>query len=197
MKVVGVTGGIGSGKSVVCSIFSRLGIPVFNSDEISKNLVNSSLSIKSQLIEKFGKEIYLNNQINKEMLSGLIFNNSENLKTVNRIVHPEVIKCFSEWKALYPDKPFVIIESAIIYENNLEGLADMILLVYADEEVRIERILNRDKSSKSVIKKIIKSQLADKIKMKKADRIIYNNPDDMLTPQVLAIFKELNKYGKD
>jgi dephospho-CoA kinase len=192
MKIVGITGGIGSGKSVVCSIFSLLGIPVFNTDEISKKLVNSSHTIRNQLIENFGNEIYKANLINKEMMAALIFNDLKNLKIVNQIIHPEVIRSFSKWKELYNDKAFVIIESAIIFENNLESMADMIILTYADENVRIERILKRDKTTKAAIKKIFKNQLSDEIKMKRADKIIYNNSNDMLIPQVLTIFNELN-----
>lgn len=198
MKIVGITGGIGSGKSVVCSIFSRLGIPVFNSDEISKKLVKSSHTIRNQLIENFGNEIYKANLINKEMMAALIFNDSKNLRIVNQIIHPEVIRSFIKWKELFNNKSFVIIESAIIFENNLESMADMIILTYADEDVRIERILKRDKTTKTSIKKIFKNQLSDEIKMKRADKIIYNNPNDMLIPQVLTIFNELNlDYGKN
>ncbi|MFH2144009.1 MAG: dephospho-CoA kinase [Bacteroidota bacterium] len=198
MKTLGITGGIGSGKTIVCEVFSKLNIPVFNADNVSKSLLNTSGIIKKQLINNFGRDIYdNNNQLNKSKLSDIIFANKEKLQLVNSIVHPIVIENFNVWKTNYSGCSFVIIESAILFENKLKNLTDKNLLVYSSEETRIKRIVKRDNLSRKKIQTIMKNQLSDDIKKNKADIIIYNNDNDMIIPQILDVYNELNRLWQN
>lgn len=190
MVVVGLTGGIGSGKTTIAKCFKSLGIPVYIADVEAKALMNRSKVIKSKLIQLFGESAYENESLNRTYLATKIFNDKALLSKMNAIVHPKVASHFKRW--LKKQKaPYVIKEAAIIFENNLESQYDYIITVVADEDLRINRVINRDGASKVKIKAIIDNQLSDEDKIKKSDFVIRNNDLELAKTQVMEINQQL------
>ena len=173
MIVVGLTGGIGSGKSTIAEMFRELGVPVYNSDERAKLLMNTSKKIKKQLVELLGKKAFLDDKLNKAFIAKKVFNDADLLKQLNHIVHPVVRKDFIKWmkkqKAAY-----VIQETALLFENNNQDLYDIVILITAPKELRIERVLSRDETSKDQIMARMNNQLEDEIKVELANLVIEN-----------------------
>tara|TARA_R110001592_G_scaffold8084_15_gene44375 strand:+ start:2299 stop:2883 length:585 start_codon:yes stop_codon:yes gene_type:complete len=173
MIVVGLTGGIGSGKSTIAEMFRELGVPVYNSDERAKLLMNTSKKIKKQLVELLGKKAFLDDKLNKAFIAKKVFNDADLLKQLNHIVHPVVRKDFIKWmkkqKAAY-----VIQETALLFENNTQDLYDIVILITAPKELRIERVLSRDETSKDQIMARMNNQLEDEIKVELANLVIEN-----------------------
>ncbi|WP_299111079.1 dephospho-CoA kinase [uncultured Winogradskyella sp.] len=174
MVVVGLTGGIGSGKTTILEYFKALGVPVYIADVEAKALMNHSKVIRRKLIDLFGKDAYKNNELNRPYLSSKIFNNKELLAKMNAIVHPKVASHFKRWLKKQ-DSEYVIKEAAIIFENNLESQYNYIITVVADEDLRVQRVIKRDNASIEKVKSIIKNQLSDAEKIKKSDFVITNN----------------------
>lgn len=195
MIKVGLTGGIGSGKSLVSEIFSRLGMPVFNADNEAKIILNQDTDVINRIKSTFGN-VYIGNEINKKKIASIIFNDQDALKKINSIVHPKVHKYFHTWIAEQNDAKYVIEEAAILFESNAYKDMDIIINVHANEFVRINRILKRDKTTLEAIKSRIKNQLSDNDRIKIADYTIYNNGDKMLLPQVLEIHNKILKIEK-
>jgi len=196
MIKAGITGGIGSGKSIVCEIFRTLGIPVFVSDNISRQLIDQDQDIKDQLVSLFGKDIFNNDgRLEKEKLSKLIFGDRNALKKVNAVVHPAVKKKFNEWSGQYYDHKYVIKESALLFESGNTHELDVIIMVYAPESFRIKRIIERDNLPEERIKAIIANQINDEEKIRMSDHIIYNDETQLLIPQVLKL-DNLLRSGK-
>jgi dephospho-CoA kinase len=177
MKVVGLTGGIGSGKTTIGKCFVSYGIPVYIADEEAKALMNRSKVIKRKLIKLFGKAAYKDGKLNRPYLASKIFNDKELLEKMNAIVHPKVASHFKRWQKKQ-DTPYVLKEAAIIFENNLEQQYDYIITVVADEDLRIARVMKRDNTSKEKVKSIIANQLSDEEKIKKSDFVIVNDDLD-------------------
>ena len=168
MVIVGLTGGIGSGKTTIGKQFESFGIPLYIADDEAKALMNRSKVIKRKLIKLFGESAYKGNKLNRSYLSSKIFNDKELLDNMNAIVHPKVASHFNRW--LKKQKaPYVIKEAAIIFEHNKEDQYDFIITVVADEDLRIKRVLNRDNTTKEKIRTIIKNQLSDDEKVKRSD----------------------------
>ncbi len=191
MIKVAVTGGIGSGKSVVCKIFEKIGIPVFNADFEAKKLINTSRTIHDKLVSLFGAAIYQSNgDIHRKKMADLIFNDNFALQKVNEIVHPEVRKRFVEW-AKEQNSPYIIQEAAIIFESKQTQSFDKIITVTAPLELKIERVIKRDQVSKEEVYKRIQSQLPDEIKIAKSDFVIMNDEVEMIIPQIIEIHKNL------
>ena len=189
--LVGITGGIGSGKTTVSNIFSHLGFKVYNSDERAKYLMQTNDKIMSKITELLGDSAFSKGVLKKTIISQSIFNNKSLIEKINSIVHPETIKDFNSWVSENKDS-ILIKESALIYQSGSYKDLDEIILVEARDEVRIERVLKRDKHrEKDEILKIIKSQ---KIKNKEdlnPDYILENNGEDLLLPKVIEIIEEL------
>tara|TARA_B100000614_G_C14510653_1_gene478424 strand:- start:664 stop:1254 length:591 start_codon:yes stop_codon:yes gene_type:complete len=189
--LVGITGGIGSGKTTVSNIFSHLGFKVYNSDERAKYLMQTNDKIISKITELLGDSAFNKGALKKTIISRSIFNNKSLIEKINSIVHPETIKDFNSWVSENKDS-ILIKESALIYQSGSYKDLDEIILVEARDEVRIERVLKRDKHrEKDEILKIIKSQ---KIKNKEdlnPDYILENNGEDLLLPKVIEIIEEL------
>lgn len=195
MVRVGITGGIGSGKTIVSKLFVLLGIPVFSADIESKYLLNTSDYIRSKLVSLFGNDIYLpNHTIDRMKLASIIFNNESLLKQVNEIVHPAVHKKFMEWSEKQTT-PFVLYEAAVLFENGRYSDLDYNILVFAEERIRIQRVMNRDHVNEEKVTERIRNQWADEKKMDLADFIIYNNSRELIIPQVLEIYKKINSDG--
>jgi dephospho-CoA kinase len=173
MIVVGLTGGIGSGKSTIAAMFHELGVPVYNSDERAKHLMNTSKKIRKQLIELFGKKAYLEGNLNRTYIAKMVFNDTDLLEQLNQIVHPVVRKDFVNWKKKQ-NAPYVIQETALLFENNAQELYDSVILITAPKELRIERVLSRDESTKEQIIARMNNQLDDQTKLELADFVIEN-----------------------
>jgi dephospho-CoA kinase len=187
-KMIGLTGGIGAGKSVVAKIFTTLGIPVFNADEAAKKMMQTSPSIKEKLIEQFGSSIYNASGLQKEKLADIVFNDSFQLQLLNAIVHPETIQAAKDWAA-EQTSPYVIKEAALIFESGAaEGLFKVIG-VTAPLSLRIHRVMQRDGVSKEQVEARMQHQISDTIKMRLCDYVIQNNNQEMLIPQVLELDK--------
>ena len=193
-KVIGLTGGIGSGKTFVSNIFIKLGIPVFNADQEAKNIMHKSLDLKKKIEKAFGNEVYQNNQIQKKVLSKLVFNNKNKLDLLNSLVHPYVLDRFNEW-CLNNKSSIVIKESAILFESNTYKGCDKIICVNASEKNRISRVMKRDNVKKNHVKSIINSQMNQAQKIKKSDFIINNNDADLILPQVISIINRIKSIN--
>lgn len=194
MIKIGITGGIGSGKSVVASLFRLLGVPVYIADEESKQLTNRSATIRQQLIALYGEAIYTAEGLNKPLLASKIFQDPEQLRIVNGIIHPEVKRHFEAWAAQQAT-PLCAIESAILFESGFDKVVDTSLMVYAPKTLRIERATARDAASREAIQRRIGSQMADEEKRKLADHLIYNDDQQPLIPQVTALIARLLDKG--
>ena len=189
-KMIGLTGGIGSGKSVVAKVFATLGIPVFNADEEAKRIMQTSPEIKAKLIQQFGTDIYNESGLDKEKLAGIVFNEPFQLQLLNAIVHPVTIQAAKDWAAKQTS-PYVIKEAALIFES---GAADGLLKVIgvtAPLSLRTHRVMQRDGITKDQVVARMRNQISDTIKMRLCDYVIENNNQQMIIPQVLAIDKAI------
>jgi dephospho-CoA kinase len=190
MKVIGLTGGIGSGKTTVAKMFIELGVPVYFADTEAKKIMVNSKKVRNNLIAEFGEDTYLNGELNKEYLAEIVFNNKEQLSAINSIVHPEVESHFKIWIE-DQDAPFVIQENALIFENNKQNDFEKIITVTAPLNDRIQRVKDRDKVSNTQILDRIKNQSDDEIKIKNSNFVIHNLELEMTKYQVRAIFDQL------
>ena len=190
MIKVAITGGIGTGKTTISSMFSDKGIPVFNSDEIAKEIMNTDSLLKNEIVTAFGDKAYDKNKLNKEYLSDVIFNNETLLKKINSIVHPYVAEEFNSW-IQEQDSKYIIYESAIIFENQAEDFFDKIICVTASEEEVISRIMKRNDFSVDKIKSIINKQLPNDAKVQKSDYVIESMNISKLSDKVLEIHNDI------
>ena len=180
---IGVTGGIGSGKSMVCHLLTLLGIPVYNSDSRAKVLINTSSIIRKQIKEQLGASLYTNHILNKALLAKLIFTDPSALAKINAIVHPEVKRDFLLWEKQLSVKACAI-ESAILFESKFNHIVDITLMVYAPQSLRLQRACTRDKTEQQTILNRMKNQLSDDIKRDYSDYVLYNDDKKPLIPQV-------------
>ena len=195
MIKIGITGGIGSGKSTACRIFSVLGIPVFEADIEAKRLMNSNPELSIQLIRLFGEAVYLPDQtIDRKYLAGIVFKDRSLLAQLNGIVHPAVRRYFFEW-CDNQDSPYVLHEAAILFESGFNKIMDKTIAVVADEDQRISRVLKRDNISPELIRDRIKNQWTDDQRIILADYVISNNDDELITPQIIEIDKKIRAYA--
>ena len=190
MYKIGLTGGIGSGKTYIAEIFSRLDIPVFNSDVEGKKCMQENNSVREQIINLFGKEIY-NNKLDTGKLANIVFNNHELLENLNAIIHPMVIEKFNMWVS-YQNSDIVIKESAILFESGTNKELDKIICVSAPEGTRIQRIIERDGLTKKEILSRINNQISQEEKEKLSDFIIQNDGKELILPQILNILELVN-----
>ena len=193
MKHIGLTGGIGSGKTTVSKILVKNGIPVYDSDSNAKLIMNSSNQIKKLIINHFGKLAYTNNKLNNKYISKIIFNNPVQMNKINSLIHPFVYDNFNKWKNNFSSK-YVIFESAIIFETGSYQKFDFNIIVLSDLEKRIKRVKERDFLSEDDVLSRIKSQWIDDKKIRFADYVIKNNKSfKFLENNVLMMIDALNK----
>ncbi|MFV9551312.1 dephospho-CoA kinase [Algibacter sp. PT7-4] len=191
MIIVGLTGGIGSGKTTVAKQFSKLGIPVYIADDEAKSLMRRSKIIKRKLTKLFGEEAYINGDLNKPFLANIIFNDKTYLEKMNAIVHPKVAKHFEKWVKKQEGAPYVIKEVAILFENGGNKACDYVITVTAPIETRIKRLLKRDNTTTEKIKAIMKNQWSDEEKIKQSHFVIQNTILKDTINQVLKTHKKL------
>jgi dephospho-CoA kinase len=192
MKIIGLTGGIGSGKTTVAKMFLELNVPIYIADLEAKRLMNNSKVIKRKLIELFGSNAYENDVINKVFIADKIFNNKELLNKMNAVVHPKVAAHFNKWKSKQ-STPYVIKEAAILFENGAYLNCDAVITVTASEKDRIQRVIERDRSSVKKVKAIINNQWSDAEKIKLSHYVIINNNLSKTKAQVIKIHQEILK----
>lgn len=173
MRIVGLTGGIGSGKSTVARMFEELGVPVYYSDDEAKNLMNTSDQIKEGLIAVFGEKSFEKGNLNRSYIASLVFNDEEKLKILNSIVHPEVKRNFRQW-VLEQNASYVIQENPLIFENNSQDDFDVVITVTAPKEIRIQRVMERDGVSENQVLARVNNQLEDQLKINASHFVITN-----------------------
>jgi len=195
MIVVGLTGGIGSGKTTVARMFSKLGVPIYIADVEAKKLMHKSKVIKHKLIELFGEAAYVEGALNKPFIAGIIFNDKNKLKAMNAIIHPQVAQHFETW-ANNQNAPYVIKEVAILFENGGDQLCDYVLTVTAPKAVKIERVLSRDHSTKEQVEAIMDNQWSDAEKVKRSHFVITNTNLEETQLQVAQVHAEILKKIK-
>jgi dephospho-CoA kinase len=191
MIKVGLTGGIGSGKTTVCEIFKHLGIPVYHADIHARMLSDMDDDIRKSLTGLFGVDIYCESGLNRKKLSGLIFSNRDLLQQVNEIIHPKVLNHYKKWLKDYQDKKYIIHEAAILFESGMNFLFDRIITVSAPEEIRISRIMKREDVDEEHVKNIIQNQWPESRKKSISDFVIMNDDKRLILPQILKIHHEL------
>ena len=189
-KMIGLTGGIGVGKTMVAKIFENLGVPVFNADETAKQLMQTSPEIKTKLIEQFGLEIYNEHGLDKEKLASIVFNDPFQLQLLNAIVHPVTIQAAKDWAAKQTT-PYVIKEAALIFESGAVDGLSKVIGVTAPLSLRTHRVMQRDGITKEQVDARMRNQISDTIKMRLCDYVIENNNQEMVIPQVLEIDKAI------
>jgi len=189
-KMIGLTGGIGAGKSVVAKIFTTLGIPVFNADEVAKQMMQTSPAIKAQLIEQFGRDIYNASGLDKERLAAIVFADPFQLQLLNAIVHPVTIQAAKDWAAKQT-APYVIKEAALIFESGAADGLFKVIGVTAPLSLRTHRVMQRDGITKDQVDARMRNQISDTIKMRLCDYVVQNNNQQMLIPQVLELDKAI------
>ncbi len=186
MLKIGITGGIGSGKTVVCRIFSSLGIPVYNADDAAKNIMQTDANVKQELQTVLGNVYDAEGKLDRKKVAERIFNNNELLATINSIVHPAVIADYINWEQQV-ETAYCIRESAILFESGTNKGLDKIILVTAPEELRIQRIMHRDKRTREQVELIIKQQWSEEKKKSLSDYVIINDDVQALLPQVVDL----------
>lgn len=193
MKVVGITGGIGSGKTTVCNIFQHLGIPVYYADLRAKALMAESEKLKRKIIQAFGNKAYVGDQLNRSYLAETVFHSKEQLSVLNGLVHPAVADDFDEWLEHHKNHPYVLKEAAILFESGAYHAVDITVLVIAPEDLRIQRVMDRDGVAQEAVLSRMKNQWTQERKAKLADHIINNDTHKLIVPQVLELHHKFSR----
>lgn len=187
MLKVGITGGIGSGKSTIAKIFATLGIPVFNADAEAKKIMETNNEIREKIIETFGANTYSNKQLNRKVLANIVFNNEYELGRLNNIVHPIIFEETDKWIA-QQNAPYIVKEAAIMFESGSAQKVDVVVGVYAPKHLRIKRVLDREKEiTRDEIIGRMSNQINEELKMKLCNFVIINNEEQLVIPQVLHL----------
>jgi len=195
MIKVGITGGIGSGKSTACKIFRTLGIPVFEADNVARQIMNSDDEIRIHLNKLFGAAVYLpDHTLNRKLLASIVFNNPSLLAQLNEIVHPVVKNAFDEWCETQ-ESPYILHEAAILFESGFYKMMNKTITVVTDEEERIQRVTKRDGTTPEMVRQRIQNQWTDRQRMNLADFVINNNENELMIPQIIDIDKKIRTNG--
>jgi dephospho-CoA kinase len=186
MLKIGLTGGIGSGKSTVAKVFETLGIPVYYADDASKKLLNENDELKAAVVQHFGKEVYKNGELDRKHLASIVFNNKEKLDLLNSLTHPIVIKDAEDWMNRQTS-PYAIKEAALLFESGAAEKLDYIIGVYAPQHLRVKRVMERDGLPTEEVVKRINRQIDEEMKMKLCDFMITNNDQQLVLPQIMQL----------
>ncbi len=190
MLKIGITGGIGSGKTTVAKVFEVLGIPVYYADEAAKEIMHKNEPLKQQLIFHFGKDTYVDGKLNRKHLSSIVFADKEKLELLNSLVHPVTIADAEQWFK-QQQSPYVLKEAALLFESGAAEGLDYVIGVTAPSAIRIKRVMDRDAVTADEVKKRMLNQIEETIKIRLCDFIIYNDEQQMILPQVLKLHEEL------
>ena len=191
MKIIGLTGGIGSGKSSVLEIFKKIGISTYNADESAKKLISSDKKIIYLIKQLFGEDIYDKNELNSKLVSKIVFNDKEKLKSLNSIIHPAVAIDFDNFCFKHRDETYIVKEAAIIFETKTENLFNKIIYVKAPKEIRVDRVMQRDNLSRDDVLNRIQNQINETSIIDKCDFIIDNINFSELEEKVIEIHNTL------
>ncbi|WEK35103.1 MAG: dephospho-CoA kinase [Candidatus Pseudobacter hemicellulosilyticus] len=195
MLRIGITGGIGSGKSTVARIFQVLGVPVYNADSAAKRLMNEDPQLQQELIAHFGPETYQDGRLNRSWLASVVFNNKEKLELLNSLVHPATIRDGEAWTARQ-QSAYTIKEAALLFESGSYRHLDYVIGVSAPLALRIHRTMQRDQVSKEEVQSRMNKQIPENIKMRLCDFVIVNDEQQAVIPQVLTLHKQLLELSK-
>jgi len=187
---LGVTGGIGSGKTSVCRVFDALGVPVFSADREAREIMENDIAIISGINSIAGKDLYTNGSLNRMELAAIIFNDNILLKKVNSLVHPVVFDHFGRW-VLEQTAPYVIMEAAILFESGASKIVDKVATVVAPVEQKVERIIRRNELSRGQVLERMRNQMDDEARIKLSDYVIHNSENDMIIPAILNIHNDI------
>lgn len=190
---LGVTGGIGSGKSLVCGVLEKMGIPVYYADREARHLMNSDAELRLEIETFFGKEVYREGILDRKAMGDRVFGDRQLLSKLNELVHPFVQKDFDSWSKSWKGVPYVVEEAAILFESGAVKNMDLSVLVYAPKELRIARVEKRDGISRSQVVDRMKMQMIEEEKLKLADRVIYNDEQNLLLPQIVELHEDVLK----
>ena len=186
MLRIGLTGGIGSGKTIVAKLFELLNIPVYYADEASKRLYHSDKGLMADIKKHFGEDVYTNDQLNRQHLAEIVFNNPEKLELLNALVHPPTIKDAEQWMSRQTT-PYVVKEAALLFESGSAASLDYVIGVRAPVDVRIKRTMDRDGFSREEVMKRMDRQINEDMKMRLCDFIINNDEQELIIPQVISL----------
>ncbi|TZF85006.1 dephospho-CoA kinase [Pedobacter sp. BS3] len=187
MLKIGITGGIGSGKSTVSKLFELLGIPVFYADTAAKTVMQTDSILVDAIKTTFGEAAYTNGQLNRKYLANIVFNDEQQLLKLNALVHPAVFRAFDTWVLQQKQAPYVLKEAALLFESGSYKMSDKTILVKAPLSLRISRVMQRDGITQQEVEQRMNKQLSDAGKEKLADYVIQNNETELLIPQVLKL----------
>ncbi len=196
MLKVGITGGIGSGKSTVAEVFRLLGIPVYFADEAAKNLMQDDENVRAAIKNLFGDEAYPDGKLDRRFISSYVFNNPAKLRELNAIVHPATIQAGKDWLGKQTTA-YTLKEAAILFESGSNADLDKVIGVYSPEELRIQRVMKRDGVTMEKVKERMANQMNEDEKMALCDFVIKNDETELIIPQVIAIHKTLLKIAAD
>jgi dephospho-CoA kinase len=191
MFQVGVTGGIGSGKTLVCSVFNKIGIPVYDADSRARTLMNQEPGLVSEIRELLGPEAYREGSLNRKYVAGKVFTDPDLLNQLNGIVHPAVREDYLQWVREQAGVPYVIEEAAILFESGAHRFMDLTVLVYAPEDLRIRRVMERDGVSEGYVRVRMRRQMNEDEKRELADKMINNDETEMLLPQIIRLHQHI------
>jgi dephospho-CoA kinase len=195
MLKIGLTGGIGSGKTTVAKLFEILGIPVYYADDAARRLMNTNEDIKTSIIKHFGNEAYVNRELNRKYLGGIVFSNKKKLELLNSLTHPVTIKDAEDWMKKQTT-PYIIKEAALLFESGSNENLDYVIGVYAPQHIRVKRVMDRDGLTAEEVMKRISRQLDEEEKMKRCDFVIVNNEEQLVLPQVLELHEKFSRHSQ-
>lgn len=195
MIKVGLTGGIGSGKTTVAKVFETLSIPVYYADDKTKYLMNNNEGLKASIIQHFGNDVYKKGELDRKYLASIVFSNKEKLDLLNSLTHPLTIRDAEEWMNRQTTQ-YVIKEAALLFESGAAERLDYIIGVYAPQHIRVKRVMKRDNQPVEEVMKRISRQIDEEMKMKLCNFVITNNDQQLVIPQVLALHQKFSAENK-
>jgi dephospho-CoA kinase len=193
MLKIGLTGGIGSGKSLICSIFSILKVPVYNADNQAKKIMAEDMQLRARLVKEFGPGVIKDGETDRKALAEIVFNDPDALRKINSIVHPAVFQDFMSWVKRHRGSPYIVKEAAILMETGMHKDLDLVILITAPEELRIRRIMQRDGEEESNIRQRMLNQWPDEKKIPLAGMVRCKDNTSPVLPLILELHSELSR----
>ncbi len=198
MLKIGITGGIGSGKTTVCKVFEVLGIPVFYADNAAKTIMHEDVLLREDIIKGFGEASYSENgELNRKHISSIVFKDEGQLAKLNALVHPAVFRAFDIWVSEQKYAPYVLKEAALLFESESHKMCDQSILVKSPEAIKIQRIIKRDQTTAEEVRLRMNRQFSDEQKEKLADHILINDEEVLLIPQILSLHQHFLTLSHD